>query len=184
MHALSQRIPKLRLVAAAWLLFSGCGDDDEHPARRRTRDVPDAAAESGDGSAGALESRLTGLFGKLDSATEQNCGCYVEMGAYASVEECVMWQASRPEWIPCTASFFAEHPEGLEVLQCLIGELEQNSECLATKPRDAESRAECDLNPLACVDNEAAQTLTLALATRCPDISLLPRLSESSDSPP
>jgi hypothetical protein len=179
----TQRIPKQRgrLIVAAWLLFSGCGDDDQNSPRRRETELADAAAEGGDASAdaakpaGELESKLTDLFGELDRTTEQNCSCYVEMGAYSSVEECVMWQASRPEWAPCTASVLEEHPEGLAVLQCVVEELRKNAECLATKPCDGEARAECDLNPIECVGNEDGQTLALALATRCPDISLLPR---------
>lgn len=184
MTTLADRFPRClwrTRVVAVWLLLSACGDDDARSSKPRDASVADAAAEGGDGSADAatstaeIESKLTEVFSTLDRTIERNCGCYVEMGAYTSIDECLMWQASRPDWAPCTATVFERHPEGLDVFQCLVGLLEKNAECLATKPCEAEARAECDLNALECLNNEAARTAALEVGTACPDISLLPR---------
>jgi hypothetical protein len=170
------------LALAAWLMSVGCGDDEGTPPRHK-RDASDAAAEGGDASVhtavteAEVESILTDLFSKFDSAVGQNCSCYVEMGAYSSVDECLMWQSSRPDWASCTASVVVAHPmwEGLEMFQCIVGALEENSQCLSTKPCDAEARAECGLDPLRCIGTDNARSFGLELSTACPDITLLPR---------
>ena len=168
------------LGVAAWLLSSACGDDESTPHRHKP-DVADAAAEGGDASpdagAGEVEAMLTGLFKNYDATIESSCSCYVEMGAYKSVDECVMWQASRPDWAPCVASVVAADPMsgGLELFECIVSQLEEASQCLATKPCDPVARAECGPDALKCLGNESALSFAVDLGMACPDLTLLPR---------
>lgn len=168
------------LGVAFWFLSSACGDDESTP-HRHEPEAADAAAEGGDASpdagVGEVEAMLTNLFTTYNVAIEASCSCFVEMGAYSSVDECVMWQASRPDWVPCVASVVEAHPMsgGLEVFECIVSQLEENSKCLATKPCDPVARAECSLDALKCVGNESALSFALELGMACPDLTLLPR---------
>jgi hypothetical protein len=103
--------------------------------------------------------------------------CFVEMGAYSSLDECVMWQSSSDDWAPCVAGALAKQPAagGLDFLVCLVDELEANTACLSTKACDAQARAECELEPLKCLDNDETRTVALEISVQCPDITLLPR---------
>jgi hypothetical protein len=164
-------IVRRALSFSALLLMMSCGDDEGTPSD------PHAAAPVEDASVSTKEiaSVVTDVIGDYDRLLMNNCPCFVEMGAYASIDECVMWQSSREDWIPCLRGVLAKHrsPETLDAFRCMQDEVEAMTECLATKACDPMERAECDRNPIGCL---AAQTeVGLEVATQCPDITLLPR---------
>jgi hypothetical protein len=163
----------------SWLAGVGCGDDG---AQRHEEPSSDAAAPRDDAASGRpksdVEAVLAKVFARFDDTVRANCPSFVDMGAYASVDECAMWQLSRDDWAPCVAGVVAEQPmptEALEVYECLADQFDANSECLSTRACDAEARAECRLDLLQCLGSDLARALALETSVRCPDITLLPR---------
>jgi hypothetical protein len=54
-----------------------------------------APVEDASGSTKEIASVVTDVIGDYDRLLMDNCPCYVEMGAYASVDECVMLSSFR-----------------------------------------------------------------------------------------
>jgi hypothetical protein len=161
------------ITVSTWLLVMSCGDDDATPSNARD------AAPANDAIVSAKEIGVvvTDAIGVYDQLLTDNCPCYVEMGAYDTVEECLMWQGSREAWIPCLRKALAMHqtPEALEMFRCMTDVAKVTMECLATKGCDPVERGECGPSPIQCVAGHTE--LALDLGTQCPDISLLPRLN-------
>lgn len=162
----------LRCALGVFLLLGmlSCGDDTD-------RQHPDASAAKADASIDAEIATLASDFVQsLDQAYAESCPCYVSMGAYPSVEECLMWQQSRPDWIPCVRPILEKYSnsETLEALRCMRDRLEESRACLASKDCDPVARAECGGSPFECLSGHTE--ISLAIATTCPDTALLPRL--------
>jgi hypothetical protein len=168
------------LVSIAVLAIAGCGDDAA-PGPAQPQDAGDSDAQRDSSAAseakGELEASVTGLFSEFDGQVRANCPCFVEMGAYASVDECLMWQGSREDWVPCTVSVLAKYdsPETREALNCVREQSKALAECVSTKSCDPTERAECAQSPLQCL--MGLTEFALALGMECPDLTLLPRQS-------
>ncbi|HKU40447.1 MAG TPA: hypothetical protein VJR89_19935 [Polyangiales bacterium] len=161
---------------AALAAFTSCGDDDTSEPQDNEAD---AAADSGAKPrtpAEEIKALVTGLIADYDLDLKANCGCYVQMGAYKSVDECIMWSASNDTWVPCASAVLIENdsPEVRAAFDCLHKQQRDSAACLKDRPCDASVRAECDQSPIQCVGDQLP--VFLELGRRCPDISLLPRL--------
>jgi hypothetical protein len=136
----------------------------------------DAARGAGDAGPSALETAVKGVVADYDEQVRTNCPCFVQMGAYASVEECFMFQGSGPDWVSCATRFLAAYdtPEVHEIFRCYQAQTRAGTACLAMTACDADKRAQCPGASLECFQSNPEVGLKLAMA--CPDISLLPRL--------
>lgn len=138
-------------------------------------------ATAGDAAADAaepwdLETSIKGVISDYDEQVRTNCPCFVQMGAYPSVEECVKWQGSGPDWVSCATQFLAAHntPNARAIFSCYQEHTRAGTKCLAMTACDANERAKCPGASLECFQTDPS--IGLMLATACPDISLLPRL--------
>jgi len=106
---------------------------------------------------------------------ELNCPCFVDMGAYKSIDDCLMYQAPRKDWVSCGTRALAKYdsPETRGVFTCLADIVNESTACLKTKPCDPVERAECGASPLQCIGEHI--DLGLALFMECPDLALLTR---------
>jgi hypothetical protein len=176
---------RVSLLASAAALFGAAGygcsaskhdPEDAAVVRADSGTTEDAAIDAGvdvdaDPILVALASDTVDAYNRQ---VMTNCPCYVEMGAYKSVEECVSFTGSGPDWVRCAAGWLTTHdtPELRAQIQCYSDLLKSNNDCLMMAACDADERAKCDQSPLQCFADGAA----LPLAVECPDISLLPRL--------
>jgi hypothetical protein len=162
-----------QLQISAWLIASlsalACGS-------RQMESKPTDGGPGEDAQATAeteLALIVNDVLTQYHRALQINCPCFVQMGAYDSIETCAKWQASGPDWSNCASHVFAEHdtPETREAMRCFVRRIEQNADCLKTKPCDAQERAACDTSPLGCLLGEARE-FGLALANQCPSGAL------------
>ncbi|HKU39073.1 MAG TPA: hypothetical protein VJR89_13020 [Polyangiales bacterium] len=167
------RIMRCALGLWAGLCWLGCGDDAGDP-----RDTPDAAEAVDASTKETVASVVADILEQSDRSLADNCPCYVEMGAYASVDECVMWQHSRDDWAPCVDSVLAKHadPDTLDAFRCMRELWANMLMCLREKPCDPVERAECGRSPLECLGGQGQ--LAVELATACPDVGLLSRIPQ------
>lgn len=137
----------------------------------------DAASATGDAGWSDLQTAVKGVVADYDEQVRINCSCFVQMGAYTSVEECFKYQGSGPDWVPCATRFLAQYdtPDVHEVFRCYQEHTQAGTKCLAMTACDANERAKCPGASLECFQSNPSLGLMLAMA--CPDISLLPRLT-------
>ena len=122
-----------------------------------------------------MGSLIASFVNEAGTQLEFNCPCFVQMGAYKSVDECMMWQGARPDWVPCSTDALTKFdtPETREVFRCLSNMVRDSTACLRSKPCDAVARAECGTSRLQCL--AAHVDLGFELLKECPDIALLTR---------
>jgi hypothetical protein len=172
----SEARPVVRMVAVAVLLgCAGCADKAVRHSARDAGDLHDAGYD--DAAQQPLASLVTDVVSAYDRQVMTNCPCFVEMGAYGSVDECVQLLAPGPTWVSCATNALAAYdtPQGRMIMQCYLERTQALTDCLATMPCQADARASCGGVPLECATADPELTLMLAMA--CPDISLLPRLN-------
>ena len=123
-----------------------------------------------------LEAAVIAIVADYDDQVRVNCPCFVTMGAYKSVAECVGFEGSGPDWVSCATPVLAAHdtPEAREIFRCYGERTRAGTKCLAMTACDANERAKCPGGSLECFAGDTA--IALELAMMCPDISLLPRL--------
>lgn len=169
------------LVGYALLVCFGCGPDVSHGAASVMSSAANAGASGAAGQPAAAESDVRAIIRSVidayDRGVEGNCPCQVEMKAYASVEECSMWQHSGPDWVDCATAVLAEHdsPANRMSMQCFAQLMADAVECEAALPCGSDARGGCRSSPLSCLGNSEALPLALGLAMQCPDIGLLTR---------
>jgi hypothetical protein len=127
------------------------------------------------GPKSALERLVDDLVVSHDQQVEANCPCFVAMGAYPSVEQCVQWQRSRADWAPCLSGFLAKHesPEVHEAFRCYVNIMQETQTCLGDKRCDPMQRAMCIRSPGECIGSQFQ--LVLDASAACPDVALLTR---------
>lgn len=137
-----------------WLLMLGCGGGD-------------APSESQN----EIDALVTDFQGAFDRLALDNCPCFVEMGAYASIDECLRMHQPREDWTPCVRSILSKHqtPEVLDAFRCMSDATEATRACLATKACDPVERAECGHSPLECLGG--LPELGLEIVQQCPEVS-------------
>jgi hypothetical protein len=140
-------------------VFAGCGGDDEgEPASRM------ALAEQ--------------LVIEFDRSTTTHCECFVLIGAYASVDECVRLLGSGPDWAECGVKVLEDADGALDVEdpQCIIDDAAARADCLEAAKCDPSAVAACQEMREECAILPA--DLVNALLEACPDTGLLSRLDE------
>jgi hypothetical protein len=166
------------LWMASMIWSAACGDDDAATADAGAADANQSDATVHDAAADTtvqLEARVRGVVDAYQEQSEVNCPCFVDMGAYESLEECEMWQGARSEWVDCATDALKDHdtPETRAMMQCYVDKMRAETACLATKACDSVERAECSETPVDCLREHLEDALMLAMS--CPDLSLLPR---------
>ena len=116
------------------------------------------------------------MIAAYDRMLKVNCPCFVQMGSYATVDECVAFGTPTDQWAPCAQDALRpfDSPETREVLRCMLEQFEHNTACYIAADCDVEARALCGASPLQCLGPNFQVGLELAM--NCPDAFLLPRL--------
>ena len=116
------------------------------------------------------------MIAAYDRMLNVNCPCFVQMGAYATLDECFKLGGSNDTWAPCAKDALRpfDSPETREILRCIHEQFEQNTTCYVAANCDVDARALCGASPLQCLGSH--YELGLELAMKCPDTFLLPRL--------
>ena len=168
------------LACALLLPLAACASEDPDAQMQGTALAAGTGASAAGSSApvAPADNLMSAIQAFVDSGSEQldfNCPCFVEMGAYKSVDECLMFQAPRKEWASCGSRALAKYDsaETRGVFTCLADIVRESTVCLKSKPCDPVARAECGASPLQCIGEHA--DLGLALFTECPDLALLTR---------
>lgn len=164
------------LCLASCVVIAACGDSK--PATQGSAGAPAITA----GMAAPVwepktepERIVADVIKSFDHQVEVNCPCFVAMGAYPSVPQCVQWQHSREDWAPCLSGVLAKHntPETLEAFRCYAKLMGEQQACLGAMPCDPMQRAMCIRSPGECVGEQFA--ILLEASATCPDVALLMR---------
>jgi hypothetical protein len=181
----SERIRGMRMgwIATTLLLAAfSCSDDDA--ADPQTEDAAKAANQS-DASSDEPKDELREIFAAsieaYDRQVESHCPCFVQNGAYETVEECLGWQKSGDDWVSCGTEAIRPHdsPELRENLRCVKERADNNTECNNAIACESPERASCSENLLLCFAQMS--DIVLVLDDKCPDFSLLPRQQARAD---
>jgi hypothetical protein len=169
------------------VLACGCGDDDDGPSPAGDEDGDarrDSGAAESDGDAGQvtdeaeIRALLTEFVAQWDRVIRASCGCYVEMGAFPSVDTCFGLVGSGPTWIECGTRALVKRglPYERADAECNIAASKARADCIEAASCD--DLTPCDRFMNQCpMRNEELTTLVLA---ECPDTGLLSRLDGGS----
>ena len=129
----------------------------------------DSATEGGSSSRALVEAHVAAY----DRYYEVRCPCYVQLGAFESVEACMTLVGSGPSWVDCGTMVLDEKdsPELREQADCSLQETKARSACFEEAMCDPVKSAECEELRFCEQDND----LTVTLLERCPDFGLLSR---------
>jgi hypothetical protein len=163
----------LGVIACLSVISAGCKSGDSHPRRSSAAHEPDAGTEADAAGPNDFAATLVDLVREYDRQVSVNCPCYVEMGAYASTDDCVEAIGPGDDWVQCAAMAGSQYDsaELRASLRGLTDMFRAGTDCLSMTSCDAEARAACSsaVN-LAALGGD----FVVALATKCPDITLIP----------
>ena len=167
---------KISTFLACCVLVAACGD-----AKQPAQGSAGAPAPTAGMAAPAWEPKsepekiVADVIKSWDQQIEVNCPCFVAMGAYPSVAQCVQLQHSRGDWGPCMSAVLAKHqtPETFEAFRCYANLMREQQICLGTMACDPMQRATCIRSPGECIGEQFG--VLLEASAMCPDVALLGR---------
>jgi len=142
------------LIVLATLL--GCGGDD-------------------DSASNEVRALVADTVDAYDRQFEIQCPCYVQLGAFESVESCMTLVGSGPDWVDCATEVLEENdsPEVRQEVRCSLEQTRAQSDCYEEAMCDLGMSAECQQIDLGCEERD--NPLLLLVLERCPDLGLLSR---------
>jgi hypothetical protein len=166
-------------VCMVWLIavsLYACAGHDSHANRSGQRD---AAADDSGMSADMLELEM--IFADAVAAYDQQnlvrCACFDRAGPYHSVEECAAPLTSGPDWVQCVSNALSAQnsPELREHARCMLEQVKQRTDCLASQECNTDERSACEAIMLPCAAFDPV--VDVLIVTACPDTAILARLN-------
>jgi hypothetical protein len=170
-----QRLFALLIVAAI-----GCKGSAERPDAASAAEAG-SAADAGESpviETAELHSLIADSIEQWDRRIHASCACLVAGGTYGSVDECMHWLGSAPDWADCAMRALAGEVSATErtALQCQLEFQRARADCYEAASCDAVGA--CEEVEKSCAEND--HTLEVLILKACPDTGLLSRLDGGS----